>query len=140
MPASKLSAIKREKAKREFKRFEMRIIPKGCMRDGYAWGDSWVDEHGILQIRAVEFAIIFFSYYILLHEYLEAIRCYRDGISLESIEKWDFDHADHDDPGCLPGAPYHLHHGDSMTIERIAVLQDGYTWDEYRNAEPKEGN
>ena len=121
-----------------FKHICMRIIPKGCMRSQYqnSWGDYWVDEKGILQIRAVEMPDLMFSHYVLLHEYMEAVRCYRDGISLADIEKWDADHADHSDPGCLPGAPYHIHHGDSMTLERIACMQDGYTWAEYDNSTP----
>lgn len=124
-----------------FKKVNMQIIPKGCMRDSYlnSLGDYWVDEKDILQIRAVEMPDMMFSHYILLHEYLEAVRCFRDGISLGSIEKWDADHADHPDPGSLPGAPYHNHHISSMLVEQIACLQDGYTWQEYDAAVPVGG-
>jgi hypothetical protein len=116
----------------------MAIIPKGVMRPQYAdsWGDYWLDEYGVLQIRAVEMPDLMFSHYILIHEYLEAVRCIRDGISLESIEKWDADHSDHDDPGCIPGATYGVQHGDSMTIERILCMQDGYKWADYADSEP----
>lgn len=133
-----LFAARKEAKAHYFKRIEMRIIPKGCMRSHYqdSWGDYWVDENGTLQIRAVEFSIRMFSYYVLLHEFMEAIRCYRDGVSLESIEKWDADHSDHDDPGCIKGAPYHTQHIDSMTLERIACAQDGYEWDDYDEATP----
>lgn len=121
-----------------FTHVHMRIIPKGCMRTEYAegWGDYWVDEKGILQVRAVEMPDLMFSHYILLHEYMEAVRCYRDGISLESIEKWDADHSDHDDPGSLPGAPYHDHHEASLMLEKIACMQDGHKWEVYDNTEP----
>jgi hypothetical protein len=130
-------AIRKRNAK-EFKRVEMRIIPKGVMRDSYAnsLGDYWVDEHDILQIRAVEMPDLMFSHYILLHEYMEAVRCYKEGISLESIEKWDADHTDHDDPVSLRGAPYHKQHEQSLTLERIACMQDGYEWDVYDSTEP----
>lgn len=121
-----------------FTHIHMRIIPKGCMRSQYqdSWGDYWVDEKGILQIRAVEMPDLMFSHYILEHELHEAIRCYRDGISLESIEKWDADHSSHDDPGSLPGAPYHEHHMNAMMKERLSCLMDGYKWEEYDEAEP----
>lgn len=140
MACMKLSAAKREKAKKTFNRVEMRIIPRGCMREAYkdGWGDYWVDERDTLQIRAVEMPDLMFSHYILLHEYLEAIRCYRDGISLESIEKWDADHADHPDPGSIPGAPYHKHHMASLMVEQIVCMQDGHEWEEYDNAMPIE--
>ncbi len=124
-----------------FTQVNMRIIPKGCMRPQYAdsWGDYFTDERGILQIRAVEMPDLMFSHYILLHEYMEAVRCYRDGISLESIEKWDADHADHDDPGSIPGAPYYEHHMASMMLEQIACMQDGTKWADYDNAQPVKG-
>ena len=124
-----------------FKRIEMRIIPRGCMRPSYAnsLGDYWVDEHGILQIRAVEMPDLMFSHYILVYEYFEAIRCYRDGVSLESIEKWDADHPDDDDPGSLEGCPYKTYHDNSLMLERLACLQDGYTWEEYDNTLPVGG-
>lgn len=118
----------------------MQIIPKSQMRPEYAdsWGDYWVDEDGTLQIRAVLMPDVMFSHYILTHEHLEAIRCYRDGISLGSIEKWDSDHSDHPDPGCLPDAPYHSQHQDSMLVEKVCCHQDGYAWEEYYNSEPVE--
>ena len=138
--STKVSAWKaRQKEKgQEFKRVEMRIIPKGCMREQYrdGLGDYWVDEHGILQIRAVEMPNLMYSHYILLHEYMEAVRCYRAGISLESIEKWDADHSDHDDPGSLKCAPYHRQHMDSLTLERIACMQDGFDFEEYDTTQP----
>jgi hypothetical protein len=122
----------------EIKDIHMAIVPKGCMRPQYqdGWGDYWIDEKGVLQIRAVEMPDLMYSHYILLHEYLEAVRCIRDGISLESIERFDALHSDHDDPGTLPDAPYRAQHMASMMLEMVACLQDGYTWDEYDNAEP----
>jgi hypothetical protein len=122
----------------EIKSINIRIIPKEEMRPAYqdGWGDYWIDDDGILQIRAVLMPNVMFSHYIILHEYMEAIRCYRDGISLESIEKWDIEHPDHDDPGSMPDAPYHKHHMNSLMIEAVACLQDGYTWNEYDDTEP----
>ena len=121
-----------------FTNVNMMIIPKGCMRPQYrdSWGDYWVDEKGILQIRAVEMPDLMFSHYILEHEYHEAIRCYRDGISLESIEKWDADHEGHDDPGSLTDAPYHTHHMNALMKERLSCLMDGVDFEEYGNTEP----
>lgn len=138
MPAMKLSASRKERAKMQIRDIHMMIIPKGCMRPQYqdSRGDYWLDEKGILQIRAVEMPNLMHSHYILLHEYMEAVRCYRDGISLESIEKWDALHADSDDPGSLPGSPYRDHHEDSISLERVACAQDGFKWPEYDDSKP----
>ena len=120
------------------KDIHMAIIPKGCMRPQYAesWGDYWIDEKGVLQIRAVEMPNPMFSHYILEHEYHEAIRCIRDGISLESIERFDALHADHEDPGQLITAPYHKHHMNGMMKERLSCLMDGVDFGDYDNSEP----
>ena len=132
------TAARKKVEPKHFKRINMQIIPKGCMREQYqdGWGDYWVDEYDVLQIRAVLMPDLMFSHYILLHEYLEAIRCYRDGISLESIEKWDAEHPDDDDPGSLKGCLYKSHHDNSLMLERLACLQDGYTWEQYDNTSP----
>lgn len=108
------------------------------MRPQYSesWGDYWVDERGILQIRAVKMHQPMFSYYILLHEFMEAVRCLKEGISLESIEKWDIEHPDHDDPGILHDAPYHKQHIESIFLEQLACLQDGLDWKEYNESVP----
>jgi hypothetical protein len=119
-------------------KLNMQIIPRSQMRTEYAtgWGDYWLDEDGVLQVRAVEMPNLMWSHYILLHEYMEAVRCYRDGISLESIEAWDLSHPEADDPGSLPGCPYWKHHAFSMMLENIACIQDGHDWDEYNNSSP----
>jgi hypothetical protein len=138
MPASKLTAI-RESKKRYFTKINMQIVPKGCMRPQYqdSWGDYWVDENNTLQIRAIAMKNWMHSYYVLLHEFMEAVRCFKKGVSLESIEKHDADNSDHDDPGCLANAPYHKEHMESIMLEQIACLQDGLDFDEYYNsAEP----
>lgn len=120
-----------------FKHINIRIIPRGCMRSQYqdGWGDYWMDENGVLQVRAVEFKELDHSFRVAVHELLEAWRCYRKGISLESIEAFDAAHADHDDPGCLTDAPYHREHMQSMLVEDILLMQDGYQPEDYEAPE-----
>lgn len=114
-------------------KLNMQIIPREQMREQYreGWGDYWLDDQGVLQVRAIELPNLMFSHYILLHEYMEAVRCYRDGISLESIEEWDAKNSLSDDPGSLPGCPYGKHHIASEFLEQIVCFQDGYAWKEY---------
>jgi hypothetical protein len=123
--------------KKVFEHIEIRVIPIGCMRPQYADGyDYWVDEKGTLQIRVAEFVNPDFAFYWVIHELLEAWRCARDGISLESIEKFDAGHKDHEDPGSLKGAPYHKQHMQSLTIQHLLCEQDGYSYEEHMDAEP----
>ena len=151
MSANKLSAIRKEREATEkqkaveatkalwpFKRIDIRIIPTQWMREQYkdGYGDYWVDERGALQIRSREYTNPDHAFGCIIHELVEAWRCYRDGISLESIEKFDADHDDHDDPGRLPEAPYHDAHCKSMEIERLMCYQDGVKWEDYDKAEP----
>jgi hypothetical protein len=122
-----------------FKKINIQIIPRGCMREAYreGWGDYWVDEKGTLQVRAVEFQELDHSFRVAVHELLEAWRCYRKGIKLEDIEAFDAAHEEEDDPGMLPDAPYHKEHMQSNLIEDIMLLQDGYTPEDYDDpAEP----
>jgi hypothetical protein len=135
-------AIKKRSAKVKnpwpFKKIDIRIVPTQWMREQYkdAYGDYYTDEKGTLHIRSREYENPDHAFGCIIHELIEAWRCYKKGITLESIEKFDADHADHDDPGRLPEAPYHLEHCRSMEIERLMCYQDGIPWDEYDKAEP----
>ena len=123
--------------KRTFTTINIQIIPRGCMRPQYQDGfDYWVDEKKALQIRIAEFENPDFAMYWAVHEMLEAWRCAKAGVSLESIEKWDAAHSDSDDPGALKFSPYRKQHLQSMTIQHMLCEQDGYTYDEYMETEP----
>ncbi len=127
-----------EKGVWPFKKIDIRIIPTQWMREQYkdGYGDYFLNEKNELQIRVREYENPDHAFMCVIHELVEAYRCYRDGISLESIEQWDADYADHDDPGRLPDAPYHDQHCKSMEIERLMCYQDGIPWAEYDIAEP----
>ena len=124
-----------------FRKIVIRIVPQSWMRPQYrdGYGDYWVDEKGTLQIAIRQYDNPDFAFGCAIHELIEAWRCYKKGITLESIERWDDDHADVDDPGRMPDAPYHFEHMQSMDIERLMCLQDGYSYDVYDDAKPIEG-
>ena len=115
----------------------MKIIPIEEMRRA-GWGD-WQLIDGVLQVRAVEMPEIMSSHLILLHEYREAVRCIRDGISEKQVDRWDDEHHSLpgvDEPGDLPGCPYRPQHHDAMVIEQVACGQDGLDWYAHNNSEP----
>jgi hypothetical protein len=120
-----------------FSEINIKIVPRNQMRPQYQDGfDYWKDERGALQVRIAEFENPDFAFYWALHEVMEAWRCFRDGVSLESIETWDAMHAAHEDPGSIPSAPYRKQHLQSMTIQHLLCEQDGYVYDDYMEAEP----
>ena len=121
---------------REILKVHMEIIPASKMRpkSSGGWGDYWLDADGVLQIRAVEFPDLMFSHYVLLHEYMEAVRCARDGVDYAAIDKWDAEHPITEaepEPGEIEGAPYFVQHAQSMALERLACEQDGKDFDHY---------
>lgn len=118
-----------------FKQINIQIIPHGCQRYN-TYGDYWIDERGILQIRVSEFENPDSALYIVIHEILEAWRCAKKGISFQAIDAFDLDHQETDDPGLLKCAPYHFEHMQSDQVERLLCHQDGRSWDEHYNAEP----
>jgi hypothetical protein len=118
-----------------FNNIQIRIIPHGCQRyDTY--GDYWIDEKNILQVRVSEFADPDIAIRIAVHELMEAWRCSKKGIDFAEIDRFDIANIDHHDPGIFKCAPYHHEHMQSMDIERLLCIQDGVKWEEYYDAEP----
>jgi hypothetical protein len=120
-----------------FSEINIKIVDRTEMRPQYQDGfDYWKDESGVLQVRIAKFENPDFAFYWALHEVMEAWRCFRDGVSLESIEKWDAANIADEDPGALPGSPYRKQHLQSMTVQHLLCEQDGYVYEEYMDAEP----
>jgi len=119
-----------------FKKIDIRIIPAGCMRDGWQYGDYFLDEKDTLHIRVSEFDNPDHAFRIVMHELAEAWRCKKNGISFESIDKFDLEHQNTDEPGDLKCAPYHEEHKQSTEIERLLCHQDGEDWETYYNTPP----
>lgn len=119
-----------------FKKTNIEVIPHSEQRYD-TWGDYWIDENGVLQIRVSEFENPDFALYTAIHELLEVWRVIKKGIPLEAIDRFDLAHIDHPDPGCLPEAPYHEEHLQSMDVEQLIAAQDGYDFKKYYNTSPK---
>lgn len=119
-----------------FKHIVIRIIPKGCMRRGWDYGDYWKDEHGALQIRVSQFDNHIDVLALLHHELDEAWMCAVNGVDYADIDKFDQEHQETDDPGLLKCAPYHHEHMDGEEIERLICHQKGRTWEDHYNAVP----
>ena len=119
-----------------FREINIKIIPHGCQRYE-TYGDYFINERNGLEVRISEFDNPSHSLMVAIHEVIEAWRCAAKGIEFAEIDKFDLDHLDHEDPGCLKCAPYHTEHMQSLDIERLMCHQDGIEWEDYYNATPK---
>jgi hypothetical protein len=111
------------------------IIPLEDMYMDYH-GDYWWEKDGTLQIRCSRYPNEIQEIGTIDHEMLEAWKLKVKGVSVKDVEKFDKEHEDHDDPGCLPDAPYHKEHMESMQHEKLLCEQMGFDWDKYYNTEP----
>jgi len=68
---------------------------------------------------------------IFLHEFVEKWLTEHDGIAEETINRFDAEHMDCDNPGELPDSPYLEQHLFAESIERIMCSKLGIDWKTY---------
>ena len=119
-----------------FKEISIKIIPHDD-QSYPTYGNYWVDENGVLQVRISEFDDPDVAFRTMIHELAEAHRCAKRGLDFREIDEFDLAHLDSDDPGLLKCAPYHTEHMQSDQLERLLCVQDGVKWEDHYNAVPK---
>lgn len=75
-----------------------------------------------------------YSVAILLHEISEFFRNKQEGISIESVDAFDYGHPELDDPGLSKEAPYHKTHMEADAIERLFIVLSKEDWIDYEEA------
>lgn len=74
---------------------------------------------------------------IAIHELVEVVLCKNEGISQESVDKFDFEfesdrkEGDLSEPGDAPSAPYNKQHCLATGVERILAGVLGVAWGPY---------
>ena len=97
-------------------------------------GDWWYDPDGNLQIRVSEELTQESQALVVLHEMAELVMCRANGVTQESVDKFDMEFEktrhpdDESEPGDHPDAPYRVQHGLATAIERIVATQMGVDW------------
>jgi len=72
---------------------------------------------------------------VAVHELVEAFLCMHDGVSEESVDKFDKQFVQRDaEPGDSPDAPYARQHCLATGVERILAACLGVKWDWYEEA------
>jgi hypothetical protein len=100
-------------------------------------GDWFYDPDGTLHIKVSALSDWRHEALVAIHELAEAMLCKQDGVSQESVDKFDKDFEDHrhpdnnDEPGDDPMAPYAKQHCVATGIERIMAANLAVSWNEY---------
>ena len=86
-------------------------------------GDYWEDADGTMQFRITDTGNKIVNFMCLMHELTEWFWCVVRGLPLESVDTFDLNHLDAEEPGCLSDAPYHEGHELGEVVEK--VLENG---------------
>jgi hypothetical protein len=111
-------------------RIEIRTIAAGKQRYNTC-GDYFMDEDGVLQVRISNAKDWRSEAAVVIHELVEYFLCRRSRVKLDTIDQWDKDHADADEPGDVPDCPYWRQHRFAENLERLLVAELGLRWDEH---------
>jgi hypothetical protein len=96
--------------------------------------DFYVDKEGVIQFRISKRKDEREEWLILFHAFVEAMLARFEGVSWESIDKFDIllDKVDPDaQPGDHPDAPYRHQHCIAEILERLLCEELGIRWDDY---------
>lgn len=100
-------------------------------------GDWFYDEKGDLQIRVSKLSDWRHEVLIAVHELVEVLICKYEGITAESVDRFDMDFEEHrhpddeSEPGDDPRAPYVREHCLATGVERILAMVLGVNWKTY---------
>jgi hypothetical protein len=102
-------------------------------------GDYWTDKKEVLQVRLADIDEDA-QWLVLIHELIEMFLCQSQGISFESIDRFDLDfeedtvkgiHSEEDEPGDAISSPYRNQHCMAMAVERMLCGYLGISFKEY---------
>lgn len=98
---------------------------------------DWVTDKTTGQVRIYVSQMGNWRYELLVavHELVEAFLCLHDGVTEESVDKFDkeFTHNEEQEPGDSPDAPYQRQHCIATGVERILAACLGVKWSEYES-------
>ena len=96
-------------------------------------GDWFTNKHdGTVNIRVSELGSWRFELLVAIHELVEAFQCMHDGVTEESVDKFDKQYVGSDnEPGDDVNAPYRRQHCLATGIERILASTLGVDWSTY---------
>lgn len=110
------------------------VVPLKNMR--YPSGDDYFRvSNGMLHFRITDRPDKRHEWLDLQHAQVEQFLCELRGITIESVDEWDYAHLDTDDPGSLEGCPYGKEHVFANMICRQLAKEIEVDFDKYYNEE-----
>lgn len=106
-------------------------------------GDYWFDDLGVLHFRVSDMGNEDFEFLVLIHELLEEHNTRRRGLKEPDIKAFDelYEiernaglHANYEEPGFDPRAPYLREHTLSTGVEMMLAAYLGVKWSDYEAA------
>ena len=93
--------------------------------------DDYFDRGDHVEFRITDLGDPDYNMALIVHAVTEYFDMIQDGVTAQDTVDFDLLHMDDDDPGMLPGAPYHKHHCRSDVLERALIAMKGRDWAEY---------
>ena len=101
-------------------KIEAKVIPHRKQR--YSTGGDWFDSKGVWQFRVSRMKgknAAEDEFMLLMHELFERYLCWKSGITVKDVDKWDFAFDGKGEPGDAPKCPYRREHRAAMRLERF---------------------
>lgn len=116
----------------------IRFIDHVCQR--YPTVGDWFWRHTTLHIRISDMKNDQYNMLVAVHEYIEALLCWKNNISEQSVTKFDIQfederaqgmHSETAEPGDDMTAPYYQQHQLATRVEKFLAAELGVDWEKY---------
>lgn len=114
------------------------VIPHSQQR--YETVGDWQFLDGNLEVTVSSMNNVFYEALVGIHEVIEALLCYKNGVSEKDVTKFDLKfernrkEGNTDEPGDDPKAPYGPYHFFATSIERLLSQAFDLKWKKYEDA------
>lgn len=128
----------RKGSRKDLVALSIRFIAHRCQR--YPTVGDWFWRYTTLHIRISDMGNYKYNLLVSVHEQVEALLCWLDGVEEQAVTDFDIKfederakgmHGDCDEPGDDPDAPYFKQHQTATRIERFMASELGVNWEEY---------
>lgn len=116
----------------------IRFISHACQR--YPTVGDWFWRYSTLHIRVSNMDDDKYNMLVVVHEYIEALLCWKANITEQAVTKFDLQfedernqgmHSQTAEPGDDLAAPYYQQHQIASRVEKFLCAELGIDWEEY---------
>lgn len=95
------------------------------------WNPTEQKDKLLFKVVTADMGNMDYNFLVLLHAMIEQYLCYKHWVKDEVVMKWDKEHLDAEEPGALPGCPYHKEHEFATNLEAQMSVELKVSWDRY---------